>query len=160
MSDDFRVVVPGSRRRWPCSPALPPGTLGIALSAPARVPLGPGDATDDAFARVIVCGAYRFPSNFLGLREQLAKRLLLVAVDAASHRAYAGRVAPPGEDPGPDPYRGLSDADLEGQLSGGWFNPNLAAILPLPERPAGYWVYAQLGEHVSNVVRIDVEEAR
>ena len=48
----------------------------------------------------------------------------------------------------------MSDQDFAGRTVNLYFNPNLATTLSLPEQEANYYVYATLGQYVSNVVRI------
>lgn len=165
---DFDAVVAGSLLSTPCTPELPEDDFdfrGIRIAAPARVEFRPG-ATDPlfgAFARLTVCGVYCFDSNYLDLREQFLERLVLVAVDTARHRAYCGTMqAVPNAVLGPDPFEGLAltEADWAGRDVTGYFNPNLAEVLPLPAAEATYVAYAALGSYVSNALRIDVARAR
>ncbi|MCC6557366.1 MAG: hypothetical protein IT372_30820 [Polyangiaceae bacterium] len=159
----FEAVPAGSLSSSACSPDMgaDPDLRGIRLHAPRRAFLAPParDPEGAPPARVIVCGAYHMDSDYLGLREQFLPRILLVAVDAATHRARAGRVeAASAGDLMPEPFQGvpLGPGAFAGRSVIGYFNSNLAEALSLPAAEADYWVYATLGAYVSNVVRIEV----
>lgn len=53
----------------------------------------------------------------------------------------------------------LLPEDFTGDVITGHFNPNLAVVLELPERPADYIVYAVLGPYESNRVKVSVRDA-
>ncbi len=130
---------------------------GIKIAAPSKVALEGKPDAFGTFARVVVAGAYRLEANYLGLRERFMPRLVVVAVDLRSHRAYAGHVTGLFDaEPGADPYANmlLTDADFQGRFISEYFNTNLAQVLPLPQIETEYAVYAALGAYVSNVVQI------
>ena len=90
-------------------------------------------------------------------------RIVLVAVDAADHRAFVGTMEPVANAirvPSPLDRMNLSPQDFAGRSITGYFNPNLAQVLSLPEKEAEYIAYATLGEYVSNVVRIQVRRPK
>ena len=163
---EFAQVVAGSLLRNACTPAEADdfGFRGLRLAAPAKVELVPGarDPLFGAFARLMACGCYCFDSNYLGLREQFLEHIVLVAVDLRQHRAYAGRMqAVPNAIPMPSPFDAelYSDADWAGRSVTGYFNPNLAELMALPAEETDWVVYAALGSHLSNAVRIAVRRA-
>lgn len=170
MPDDaaFDQVKAGSLSPSPCTPEVDEDDFdyrGIAISAPTRVEFVPGqiDPMTGAFARLIVCGTYTLDGNYLGLREQFLERLVVVAVDTTHHRAYSsGVLAVQNPVSLPDPFDDevLTEADWAGRVVTGYFNPNLAEVMPLAAEEASYVVYVVLGRYVSNVVRIDVEQHR
>lgn len=133
---------------------------GIKIAAPQRVPLEGKPDRFGSFARLIVSGGYRFPANYLGLREKFRPRLVIVAVDQRSHIAYVGGLlgGSMNIEPGPSPYdkpgRVLTDRDFKGRFISEYFNPNLAQLFPLPQVETDYVAYALLGKYVSNTVRI------
>lgn len=156
---DFDGVRAGSLTRVACSPRVEddPSFRGLRLAAPARVALGAAlDPFSSTSSRVIVCGALHLELDYLGLRGRLLTQIVLVAVSATTHRAFSARF-----EPAPNPVTSPARA---GREPGAWpegsiiqyFNPNLAEVLPLPEEEATYFVYATLGAHVSNVVRIEL----
>jgi hypothetical protein len=164
---DFEAVSPGSLLPNPCTPDVRKDRRfrGIALHAPKEV-IFDGQSRDPffgAFARVVVAGAYCFDANYLDLRQQFLSRIVLVAVDAGDHRAFSGTMEPIANAvPVPSPFDrlALSPQDFAGRSVTGYFNPNLAQVLSLPEREAEYIVYAVLGAFVSNVVRIRVRRPK
>ncbi|MCA9727304.1 MAG: hypothetical protein KC729_06440 [Candidatus Eisenbacteria bacterium] len=167
----FDAVTPGSFSDYPCSPEpADEDQIGILLAAPDTVSYMPGTpfANDTAFARVLVCGYYYLPMNTLNLDGDLVEKIVFVAVDAESNRSFTGTMAEESpEEPMPDPEP--SDEEPPGpdelvslptpadEPIGGWFNPNLADILGLPEGAATYTVYAFLGPYRSNTVTIRVQ---
>jgi hypothetical protein len=163
----FDQVIAGSLLPNPCTP-VPTDELdfrGLLLQAPTDVWFQPGqrDPLFGAFARMLVCGIYCFDANYLDLRERFLERIVLVAVDVVQHRAYSTRLrAIPNAIAVPSPLDGmpLSAADWAGRSVTGYFNPNLAEILPLPAEETSYVVYAALGTYLSNVVRIAVRRRR
>lgn len=145
----------------PCSPVIDdPDFEGIVLNAPESVAYTPGDPPvpgSDAFADVRVCGTACVDQAYRGLHGRVHEEILLVAVDSATQQTYSGKMEPivnPEERPAD---LGGGPVDTEGLLVESYFNPNLAEVLELPERPAEYLVYAVLGEMKSNTVRIRVE---
>jgi hypothetical protein len=165
---EFDAVVAGSLMPNGCTPELDQDDFdfrGIRIQAPTRVEFQPGriDPLFGAFARLMICGVYCFDGNYLGLREQFLERLVLVAVDAKRHRAFSTSLqAVPNAVAGPDPFEGLmlTDDDWEGRTVTGYFNPNLAEVMPLPADEATYVVYAVLGSYVSNVLQMTVVAQR
>jgi len=160
----FDEVVEGSYMEYACSPDIDdPDFTGIVLNAPKVVNYQPGrpDPLSGAFAPVIVCGAYAFNYRTLGLNGDFADSIVLVAVDEGSRISYHGTMpgvenAEPPPDGGDD---GLTDEDFAGDTIGGYFNPNLAVLMNLPEKDADYVVYALLGPYESNRVRISVRSS-
>lgn len=165
---EFDQVPAGSLSPSACTPPIDEDDFdyrGICIAAPERVEFVPGQAEpiSGAFARVLLCGTYTLDSNYLGLREQFLDRLVAVAVDVDRHRAYAaGVVSLQNPAAMPDPFEGLilTDEDWRGRVVTGYFNPNLAAVMPLPAEEATYVAYVALGRFVSNAVRIAVRRRR
>jgi hypothetical protein len=155
---DFDLVSIGSYEDNLCTPDILDDTAikGIRIAAPRRVALEGKPDFFGNFARAVVCGAYRLPSNYLGLREKFLEELLFVAVDATMHEVYSGMLdLEPELDEFPaEPDEPIDDADWEGRSAIQFFNPNLVSILGLPQQEAEYIVYVCLGDHVSNVVRM------
>jgi hypothetical protein len=156
---DFDGVEAGSLTRNRCSPRVEEDASfrGLRLAAPARVVLGGApEPFSSAFARMVVCGALHVDFAEARRRGGPLSHVLLVAVSATTHRAYAARL-----EAVPNP---IADPDLGAPDPDGWpegsiilyFNPNLAEALPLPEAEDAYLVYATLGAHVSNVVRTEL----
>lgn len=159
----FADVVQGSLLSNACSPEIEGGDFrGLRIAAPEVVTYAPGDfdPITGAFARVIVCGTYRLDFTTLGLNGDFVESIVLIAVDEARRETFSGRmVTVENRIPPPDFGDGLEPADFAGDVITGYFNPNLAVVLGLPERPADYVVYAVLGPYESNRVRLSVREA-
>jgi hypothetical protein len=160
----FKQVVEGSYREHACSPDIDDlNFIGIKLNAPEVVTYVPGSSNpiNGSFAPVIVCGSYSFKYTTLGLNGKFANAIVLVAVDEKSRMSFHGTMTgvknavpePQGAD------NGLTAEDFAGDTIGGYFNPNLAVILGLPEKEADYVVYALLGPYESNRVRISVRQS-
>jgi len=145
----FNEVVEGSYMDYACSPEV--------------VTYLPGSANPitGAFAPVVVCGAYAFKYTTMGLDGDFADSIVLVAVDEKMRISYHGTMLGV-ENAEPQPEgadNGLTAEDFAGDTIGGYFNPNLAVVLGLPEKEADYVVYALLGPYESNRVRISVRQS-
>jgi hypothetical protein len=160
----FNQVVEGSYMDYACSPDIDdPDFIGIKLNAPEVVTYLPGSANPitGAFAPVVVCGAYAFKYTTMGLDGDFADSIVLVAVDEKMRISYHGTMLGV-ENAEPQPEgadNGLTAEDFAGDTIGGYFNPNLAVVLGLPEKEADYVVYALLGPYESNRVRISVRQS-
>lgn len=160
----FDEVTEGSLLSNACSPEIDdPEFRGLALAAPETVRYTPGQSNPltGAFAPVIVCGTYVLAYGTLGLNGAFVDSIVFVAVDEGRRETFSGRM--PGvenEIPGPSVFDSgdLSPEDFAADVITGYFNPNLATVLSLPERPADYVVYAVLGPYESNRVSISVRE--
>jgi len=161
---DFAEITPGSLSKTPCSPKVDRGKWqGIRIAGPSKVRFG-RDTRDPVYGgctRITISGTYRFKASYLGLGQGFREKLLLVAVNAKTHRAYAGWVAgESGEFANAVIGPPLTDADLAAMSTTGYFNPNLAKQLKLPAEAADYFVYVTLGQYVSNVLSISVVASR
>jgi len=160
----FEEVTEGSYLDYECSPDIDdPDFRGILLNAPAVVTYIPGKSNpiNGAFAPVIVCGAFTFDYTTLGLDGDFADSIVIVAVDEKSRDSFRGTMTGI-ENAEPEPeglYDDSNAEDFSDDVIGGYFNPNLAVILGLPEQEADYVVYALLGPFESNRVRISVKES-
>lgn len=136
-----------------CSPDLD-DDLGILINLPEEVSIEQAGVTP----RVQLAGACQFPYDLLGLRGDLVEKILFVAVNAETHDVHANQfVAVPNPAPSPPP-REPHEPRPELVL-GAYFNPNLTEILRLPPGDAEYIVYAVLGPHRSNVLRIRIRSS-
>ena len=164
MPDDFSNVAPNSFRSYPCSPQPAVGDFsfrGILLAGPGKVEFRPGgksrDLLSDAFADMIVCGSATFDYNFMGLKGRFLYKITFFAVDRGSHRSYSGTIVPRGVVI-PPATQEVSEEEGAMRIVTSFFNPNLVSTLSLPSKAGVYDVYAQLGEHRSNVVTIEMIE--
>ena len=157
----FETAAIGSLLESECSPQIDFMAEGIALRAPEEVYFRQGTAPKGRpFAPVVVCGAYRFRYDTLGLNGNFVDEIVLVVVDASTNEIHSGKIprrATMARKPAPEKFD-LTAQELAERLIGGNFNPNLAEAFPLPAREAEYIVYATLGPHTSNRVRIKVRE--
>ncbi len=157
---DFGALEEGLLSENACSPEIDdPDFQGIAINAPEEVLYHQGETIpgSSAFADVRVCGTGCFDHGFMGLGGEVHGAILLVAVDAATQETFSGKMTAI-NNPVPPPDELPQGGPTEGLLIESYFNPNLVEVLELPERPAEYIVYAVLGEHKSNTVRIRVKE--
>jgi len=160
----FNEVVEGSYMDYACSPVIDDlDFIGIKLNAPEVVTFVPGglNPINGSFAPVIVCGSYSFKYTTLGLNGRFVNAIVLVAVDEKSRMSFHGTMSGV-VNAIPEPQGagdGLTAEDFAGDTIGGYFNPNLAVILGLPEKEADYVVYALLGPYESNRVRISVRQS-
>jgi hypothetical protein len=110
-----------------------------------------------AFAAIPICGYYllNVPA------EPSDKPMRLVAVDRRTGTVYSGDIVELNPSPAspPPPSEPLTAEELEGLAAGGYFNPNLADYVRLPEKPAVYNVHVELREFRSNPVIIEIVEA-
>lgn len=156
----FSEVIEDSLLENACSPRMDdPDFRGLLLAAPEVVTYTPGDRDpfSGAFAPVVVCGAYRLDFTTLDLDGDFVDSIVLVAVDEGRRETWSGTmlsVENEIEDPEPE-----DRSRFAGDVISGYFNPNLAVVLALPERPADYVVYAMLGPYESNRVAVSVREA-
>jgi len=158
----FAAVEPGSGNRNACSPIVDSDFVGIVISAPKKVLFTPGtrDPVSGAFARFMICGAYRLDAWQLHQLGGFREGARLVATDADRHDVFTGAMQPPHPaTPQPDPPRWTAQ-DFAGQTEQAYFNENLLDFLPLPQQPARYDVVVTFGSHGSNVVTVTLEAAR
>lgn len=159
----FEEVVEGSYMDYSCSPDIDdPDFIGIKLNAPEVVTYLPGSSNpiNGSFAPIVVCGAYAFKYTTMGLNGDFANSIVLVAVDEQSRISFHGTMSGvENEEPQPENDDGLNAEDFAGDTIGGYFNPNLATVLGLPEKEADYVVYALLGQFESNRVRISIRQS-
>src|SRR5262245_51671061 len=90
---DFDAIEAGSFRPSRATPQVDRAFRGLAVRAPREARFDPrADVRRlEPPLRVILAGVYHFESTYLGLREEFLPRIVLVAVDAATHRASAAR---------------------------------------------------------------------
>jgi len=147
-----------------CSPEPPDAAFrGILIRAPKRVTFDPDERVGDrdAFAAIPICGIYILDVGSMPPHDNTIEAMELVAVNDETEAEYTGRMMDP--DPQvPPPADGLPPPDKAenvGVSVSGYFNPNLADYVALPEEPATYTVYVRLGEKItSNEVKIELVE--
>jgi hypothetical protein len=144
---DFNAVPLGEHTRNACTPDTPEDFVGIRIAAPAKVVFG-----QDAFA---LCGTYRFAAEYLYRFPRPTGAIVVVAVDARTHRPYAANLLPENAPPVPA-YRPPKDPDwMANHFIRRYVNVNLLDFLPdLPRVSTDYWVYALIERHVSNVLTV------
>lgn len=164
-TDVFENVPLNTYQENSCSPAVSdPLWHGIIIRAPGKVLFKKGEVVPDetgwypAFAAIPICGYYSMPV----LGDDTVGFLKIVAKDKKTGKVYCGDVydkdpspiVPPPESAPVDPKL------LEGLFVGGYFNPNLAAFVSLPQESAVYDVHVEFWDHTSNVVTIELEEKK
>ncbi|MFO0611136.1 MAG: hypothetical protein U0414_01015 [Polyangiaceae bacterium] len=152
MSDaDFALVEDGSLLPSPCSPPIEDDDafLGIRIAAPSRVRLENGGQRPS----VMICGGYHLPLHYAGLGTSLERGVWIVASDLRQERVLVGpAVAELGE-------RAEDELPRTGGPSSGvtvieYFNRDIGP--QIVAEPGTWFVYAMIGEAVSNVVRIEL----
>lgn len=158
----FLKVPLNSNEPNPCSPQQPdPNWRGILIQAPKQVTFKGSEKVGEygAFAAIPICGYY-----FLNVpTEPTDESMRLVAVDRRTGTAYSGDIIelnPSPEEPPPEDEEPLSTEEVKGLASGGYFNPNLADFVRLPEEPAVYNVLVEYRGFKSNVVTIALVEEK
>jgi hypothetical protein len=128
--------------RCPASP-VPRGLFrGILINVPRSVPPGAG---------VPLRGYLKLPYDYGGRGDRLVEQVVIYAIAASSLLVASGFVGLPGvtmdlpQATTPEP----------GLFIGKYFNPELDELFAMP--PGRYFVYAALGEYVSNVATLVVE---
>jgi hypothetical protein len=158
--DDVELNASVSNR---CTPPEPEDFdwVGILIRAPRRVTFTPGKTfgISNVFARIPICGFYMYPVTLKTPSRDEAMKC--VVKDQETGVVYQGVVRDMSiDDPAPDPEPAEIDPkDLEGLVSGGYFNLNLAEQVQLPPRPCRYLVYVEGGGYRSNVVSIEIVRA-
>lgn len=149
--DDESFIGFGGRMfsRWICTPEVDREFRGLKLA-------GPADFTfSDPGGQLTLAGIYVVGSELPLEFGNVVQHLLIVAIDEASKREFEStmvRDAPRFDD---DPPEGPPP---DGLVIKGYFNPDLLKILELPASDATYVVYAALGPHRSNAIRIQVRK--
>jgi hypothetical protein len=156
----FLKVPLNSNEPNPCSPQQPdPTWRGILIQAPKQVAFKRGEKVGkyDAFAAIPICGYYLLDVP----AEPSDEPMRLVAVDRRTGTVYSGDIVRLSRSPvkPPPPSEPLTAEELEGLAAGGYFNPNLANYVHLPEEPSVYNVHVELREFRSNPVIIEIVEA-
>lgn len=156
----FESVDFGSTQSYACSPPEPedPAWQGILIRAPKRIAFKPGETVGQrkAFARIPICGFFMFAAS--PGPAPTDQPMKLVVSDQRTKKTYAGMIVeedPGHPEPAPEPPS-VDPKDLEGLLSGGYFNVNLADYVRLPAEPGRYDVRVECGPHRSNTVSVEV----
>ena len=158
----FLEVPLNSNDRNPCSPPAPaPDWRGIVIQAPEKVTFKRDQTVDEygAFAAIPVCGYCQLDV----LTEPWPEPMRLFAVDRATGTVYSGDVVeldPSPEKPPPEDEEPLTPEEVEGLATGTYFNPNLADFVQLPQKPAIYNIYVEFREVRSNMVAVEIVEAK
>jgi hypothetical protein len=160
-ASDFEGIRLNSAERTRCSPAVTDEFRGIAIVAPERVDLGKREVAlinrGGGVPVLPVCGTIRVSPAWEYDFESLSNQILLVAVDADTHRPYVSNLLRKGFSPemaARGPERPVEDHESASVM---WFNANAFAFLQgLPEAPGRYHIFSTVGDVVSNVVDVQV----
>jgi len=144
-----------------CSPPNPgPAWRGVMIRAPKRVIFERDKRIGKygAFAAIPICGYY-FVDVVV---DPEAKPMRLVAVDKQTGKIYSGDLVDlePDIDEPPEDEEPVGPDKLKGLATGGYFNPNLADFVNLPEAPGIYNVHVEYRNFKSNVVTIELVEKK
>lgn len=147
---DFKSVKLGDHIKNSCTPEIDKKTTGIRINAPAMVRHGA-----DPFA---VCGTYYFPATYLYTFPNIHQAIVLVAVDAESHRPLACNLTIPGSIPeAAMPHTPPKDPDwMENHFIQRYFNVDLLRFMrTFPMVSSTYYIYALIETHISNVCKVE-----
>jgi len=157
----FQEVQLNANKQYPCSPSPPGGDWkGVVIRAPKMVTFKQGDAVgaSGAFAAIPICGYSRVSASV-----EPEKPMRIVAVNSSTGTVYSGEIVeldPSPEAPPPFDEEPLSEEEVAGIDVGMYFNPNLADFVKIPHESARYNVHIEFRQYKSNVVTIDVVEAK
>lgn len=156
---DFLDVPLNSKQRHGCSPAIPPDPKwrGVVIRAPRQVWFKPGEIIGrmGAFAAIPIC-AY----HLVDVRpENPPPPMILVAMNRRTGQVFSGPITESDPSPRvPPPVQGppLTARQVQGLSSGGYFNPNLADFVELPQESATYDIHVEFREFKSNTVTVEL----
>jgi hypothetical protein len=158
---EFLDVPLNSKQRHGCSPAIPsdPKWRGVIIRAPRQVWFKPGEIIGrmGAFAAIPIC-AYHLVDVVAGGPPA---PIILVATNRRTGQVFSGPITESDPSPRmPPPVQGppLTARQVQGLASGGYFNPNLADFVPLPQESATYDIHVEFREFKSNVVTVELIE--
>ncbi len=159
--ETFLTVPLNSYEKNPCSPSVQNlSWRGILIQAPQQVHFKPGKTVGmyGAFAAIPICGFYLFDIS----KSPYQAPMCLYAIDKKHDKRYWGNVVELNTSSRePDPEEApIPDSALEGKAVGGYFNPNLADFVKLPEEPALYDVYVEYMGYKSNIVPIEIMKGK
>jgi hypothetical protein len=145
--------------RTKCSPPKPEEAWqGVVIRAPQKVAFKRGVRVGEtgAFAAIPICGFSLLMVQFPLVEDVIQ----LVAMNKKTGKVYMGQVI----DLDPSPLLPLPELppvrkeDVERMASGGYFNPNLADFVDIPEAAGVYEVFVEIRGNRSNVVTIEIIE--
>lgn len=161
-SEVFAEIEPGDSTENKCTPKVGEDFIGFRINAPTLVSYNPGeeDPFTGAFAKVMICGVYRFDAALAFEVGGIEKSLTLVAIDTESHTPYSGQMVSGHLEIPESPPRQYPPEVLENLYYKRFLNINILDYLGLPEKPATYNVFVTLKEYKSNVVTIKLIEKK
>ena len=134
-----------------CSPELDDFSVGLQIAAPQSILLAAKPSWP-------LCGTYRMAASFVNRFRVAAAEIVVVVVDRSTHVPHATNLLPKGMAPAGQHFDETTEG-WESTTMGGWFNIDLfGRIDTLPRQPAAYWVYAFIGELVSNVCTVELSK--
>jgi hypothetical protein len=154
---DFLDVPLNQNQPHRCSPTQKdPRWRGVLIRAPSRVSFKEGESVGDrgTFAAIPICGYFH-----MDLRLDIPlDPMLLVAVDRKTKQVFSGPIVELDESPEIPPPDELpvTEEQIKGMAGGGYFNPNLADFVELPQVSATYDVHLEYRGFDSNVVTIEL----
>jgi hypothetical protein len=131
----------------------------IRINAPEEVTFTASDdePLDERTANFIICGAMKMRAETLhklGIMGNELDALMLVAVDAHSHKSYTGAIPELGTSVPMPPELKKDLPPMLGYTFTESFNPNLVRSFELPAVETDYDVHVVLGPFKSNVLRV------
>ena len=159
----FKNVQVGSLEPNPCSPKEPDASFrGIRINAPKQVSFKKGESIGrlGAFALIPICGYYHLNVPSPPKYNNIFEAMTLVAINTKTKMQYAKLMMEP-DTVLPPPKREPPPREEVANISvAGYFNPNLADYVILPQEPGIYDIHVELEEMKSNIVQIKLVEEK
>lgn len=159
----FKNIQTGSLEPNPCSPKEPDASFrGILINAPKQVTFKKGQSIGrlGAFAMIPICGYYHLNVPSPPKYNNIFEAMTLVAINTETKKMYAKPMMEP-DTVIPPPRREPPPREVVANISvAGYFNPNLADYVTLPQVPGIYDIHVELEEMKSNSVQIKLVEEK
>jgi hypothetical protein len=132
-----------------CSPEVAHDFRGILLAEPPPIPASAGGPFP-------VIATYRVSARFASQFRSLHNEIIVVVVDARTHRPRITGLLRPDSKPRESSFDSKAPG-FDKMAMTGWFNLDLYTWMDdFPRAPGRYWVYAAAGDMVSNVVSVEI----
>jgi hypothetical protein len=148
--EDFEKVPINTMEQNPCTPKPRESNFkGILIQAPKRISLSQAKT-------IPICGYYLVSIADTPEHGNPLPHFKIIATQSEIEKQYIGCVSQGGGDEEEVNFGDLSQEEMETSFQGGYFNPNLGEIIPLPQKPCEYTVVVQMGNIKSNSIKIKI----
>jgi hypothetical protein len=159
----FEKIQVGMLGPTPCSPQKQDLSFrGILINAPKQVLFKKGQRIGrlGAFVLIPVCGYYHLNVPSPPKYSNIIEAMTLVAINIETKQRYAGPMIDP-DTAAPPPRREPPPREMVANISvEGYFNPNLANYVSLPQEPGTYAIHVELENIKSNIVQVKLVESK